>query len=413
MDDFLRSDRDASTERLATSRSGKVTKARRRGRPRLTGPAIGKVAGSRTDFCINMERLMATRMFIQAASGGGKSYALRRLLEQTHGKVQQIVIDPEGELVTLADKFGFLVLAADSQEAPLRPHSADRVADMLQMSGHSAILNLEGFEVEDMQAFVGNFVRGLMNLPKSRWRHMLVVVDEAQLFAPQQDKAESKKPMLDLAARARKRGICPVMATQRISQLHKGVVAHLDNKLVGLTTLENDVERAAEQLGMRTQHAAQVLRALHPGEFLAYGPALTYDVTKVVIGPVLTKHGALGRFTGKPPRKRMTASKLLENLRQLATMKAGGEGDDDRAAIAVMRRWAIAPLLEKTAGRGALADRCRELDLDAQEVGRWLRAFKKRYSTEDLEPKQIRQTMLEQLARLRPMVQGAPLVILG
>ena len=219
--------------------------------------------------------------------------------------------------------------------------------------------------------------------------------------------------MLDLAARARKRGICPVMATQRISQLHKGVVAHLDNKLVGLTTLENDVERAAEQLGMRTQHAAQVLRALHPGEFLAYGPALTYDVTKVVIGPVLTKHGALGRFTGKPPRKRMTASKLLENLRQLATMKAGGEGDDDRAAIAVMRRWAIAPLLEKTAGRGALADRCRELDLDAQEVGRWLRAFKKRYSTEDLEPKQIRQTMLEQLARLRPMVQGAPLVILG
>ena len=32
---------------------------------------------------IDLPELLATRMLIQAASGGGKSYALRRLLEQT------------------------------------------------------------------------------------------------------------------------------------------------------------------------------------------------------------------------------------------------------------------------------------------------------------------------------------------
>ena len=103
-----------------------------------------------------------------------------------------------------------------------------------------------------------------MRQPQDRWRHVLLAIDEAQLFAPQHDKATSKKAVLDLAARGRKRGLCPVVATQRISQLHKGVVAHLDNKLIGLTTLDVDVERAAEQLGMRATVARQRLRRLAP-----------------------------------------------------------------------------------------------------------------------------------------------------
>jgi hypothetical protein len=36
---------------------------------------------------IDLPRLLPTRMLIQAAAGGGKSYALRRLLEQTQGLV--------------------------------------------------------------------------------------------------------------------------------------------------------------------------------------------------------------------------------------------------------------------------------------------------------------------------------------
>jgi hypothetical protein len=50
-------------------------------------------SGIRCDLSV----LIDTRLLMQASSGGGKSWALRRLLEQSHGKVQQIVIDPEGE----------------------------------------------------------------------------------------------------------------------------------------------------------------------------------------------------------------------------------------------------------------------------------------------------------------------------
>ncbi|MFX8199489.1 DUF87 domain-containing protein, partial [Acinetobacter baumannii] len=45
---------------------------------------------------LDLERLLATRLLIQAGSGGGKSWLLRRLIEQAFGKVRLIVFDPEG-----------------------------------------------------------------------------------------------------------------------------------------------------------------------------------------------------------------------------------------------------------------------------------------------------------------------------
>lgn len=49
------------------------------------------------DARCDLDALVDTRLLVQANSGGGKSWCLRRLLEQTHGKVQHLVIDPEGE----------------------------------------------------------------------------------------------------------------------------------------------------------------------------------------------------------------------------------------------------------------------------------------------------------------------------
>jgi DNA helicase HerA-like ATPase len=54
---------------------------------------------------LDIERLVSTRMLLQANSGGGKSWAIRRLLEQSHGLVQHLVMDPEGEFYTLREKF--------------------------------------------------------------------------------------------------------------------------------------------------------------------------------------------------------------------------------------------------------------------------------------------------------------------
>jgi hypothetical protein len=65
----------------------------------LSQPILGRsTAGA--SIIIDVARLVETRLLLNANSGGGKSWALRRILEQTHGKLQHLVIDPEGEFHT-------------------------------------------------------------------------------------------------------------------------------------------------------------------------------------------------------------------------------------------------------------------------------------------------------------------------
>src|ERR1700694_4712926 len=72
---------------------------------------------------IDLSTLIDTRLLIQANSGGGKSWLIRRLLEQSHGKVQQIVIDLEGEFSTLGEKFDY-ILPGKNGDTPADPRSA-------------------------------------------------------------------------------------------------------------------------------------------------------------------------------------------------------------------------------------------------------------------------------------------------
>ena len=67
---------------------------------------------------LDLEELLATRLLVQGNSGSGKSHLLRRLLEQSAPWVQQCVIDPEGDFVTLADRFGHQVV--DAVVCPLK-----------------------------------------------------------------------------------------------------------------------------------------------------------------------------------------------------------------------------------------------------------------------------------------------------
>lgn len=80
-----------------------------------------------TSASLDIEELLATRLLVQGNSGSGKSHLLRRLLEQSAPWVQQCIIDPEGDFVTLADKFGHVVIEGS---VPMRSSSASPPASV-------------------------------------------------------------------------------------------------------------------------------------------------------------------------------------------------------------------------------------------------------------------------------------------
>lgn len=289
--------------------------------PEATGAARHEVVLGATKAApalLDVGKLLATRLLIQAGSGGGKSWLLRRLLEQSHGMVRQIVFDPEGELVTLAEELDYTVCAPDNDIAPIRPGGGAAAARVIYESRRSAIVSLSEFELDQMHEFVADFCRELLRMPQVDWHHLLIAFDEAQLFAPQHDKAVSKKALIDLARRGRKRGICLVCATQRLSELSKGVAGQLENKLIGLTTLDVDIDRAADVLGLRPVNARDLLRKLPPGHFIAFGPALGYELDDIVIGPVMTRHGILAPYAGRRIEPAVSRDALAASLRQHA-----------------------------------------------------------------------------------------------
>jgi hypothetical protein len=240
---------------------------------------------------IDLEELLATRLLVQGNSGSGKSHLLRRLLEKSAGEVQQIVIDPEGDFSTLAGPYGHLAIeAAEHDEKEIA-----RAAARIREHRASVVLSLEGLEAEGQMRCAAAFLSALFEAPRDHWYPALVVVDEAQLFAPsaggevaEEVRRASLSAMTNLMCRGRKRGLAGIIATQRLAKLAKNVAAEASNFLMGRTFLDIDMARAADLLGMERRQA-EAIRDLPRGTFLALGPAVSRRPISVAIGSVETR----------------------------------------------------------------------------------------------------------------------------
>jgi uncharacterized protein len=260
---------------------------------------------------LDLEELLATRLLVQGNSGSGKSHLLRRLLEQSAPWVQQTIIDPEGDFVALADRFGHLVInAEDHTERGLRA-----AGERARIHRVSAVLNLEDLDAENQMRRAAAFLGGLFEAARDHWYPMLVVVDEAQLFAPAvagdvSDEARklSLGAMTNLMCRGRKRGLAGVIATQRLAKLAKNVAAEASNFLMGRTFLDIDMARAADLLGMERRQA-DAFRDLERGQFMALGPALSRRPLELRIGPTDTQP------RNATPRLMPLPSATLEDVR--------------------------------------------------------------------------------------------------
>ena len=264
---------------------------------------------------LDLAELLATRLLVQGNSGSGKSHLLRRLLEGSASTVQQVVIDPEGDFVTLADAFGHMVIDAASYSLGEVATIAARVREHRA----SAVLSLEGLEIDDQMRCAAAFLSALFDAPREHWFPALVVVDEAQLFAPaaagevaDDARKASLSAMTNLMCRGRKRGLAGVIATQRLAKLAKNVAAEASNFLMGRTFLDIDMLRAADLLGMERRQA-EAIRDLERGQFLGLGPAIARRPVLVRVGAVKTgTNNAIPALLPLPGAEGLDMAELLK-----------------------------------------------------------------------------------------------------
>lgn len=245
-------------------------------------------------FSIDLERLLDGRLLIQGVSGAGKSYLLRRLIEQVGQRLPQIVIDKEGEFDTLAEEMGWLYVAAHR----LNEDAMAKLAYRLREQRVSIVLDFSELNAEDRLAALPAFLSPLIYVPKELWTTALVAIDEAHVFAPygahEVDDAKLRQrsiaAMANLMSLGRKRGLVGVLASTRLARLAKSVASEVQNFLVGMNTLDLDIKRAGETIGWGARRASDRLPLLPAGTFVAVGHAFSQSPTVAKIGPVRSRH---------------------------------------------------------------------------------------------------------------------------
>lgn len=303
-------------------------------------------------FPVDTDTLRRTHLLITGVSGSGKSYRLRVLAEELAPVMPVWVFDVEGEYFTLREKFPFM-LFGDNGDAPMSVGTAAILARKMLEWKRSAIFDLSSLDVEDQHAWMREFLNSLMAAPRELWTPVACLVDEAHMWAPEKGEgiSDALNAMKNLCARARKRGIFVVLATQRISKLANNCASEMQNYLVGRVTLTADQERAAKTLGVSTRKADRAafyheIKVLRDSYFYGQGIAISPDRTMLAPIAATTTHlrpGELQDITKPATPQAIKAflpqlSNLAAEAKKLAGESAPASSSANDAELQALRK---------------------------------------------------------------------------
>lgn len=323
---------------------------------------------------IDLDRLIGSHACIVANSGGGKSGLIRRLLEETHGYIQHIVLDVEDEFYTLRERFDYVIAGGDGGDAPASLETAESLALATLTHGFSLIAQLNDLG-PDAPAFVGRFLEALIGAPRELWRPVLVVLDEAQRFAPNKDgkKTDATPGVKALTAQGRKRGFTAVLASQRIAKIDPNVRGDINNWMLGRVGQALDRRTMADELGFAPSSIeARGLQGLPDRTFWGFGPAISRDPVLFRVRDVRTTPVRPGQTKIPTPPPADALREILAGLateveeQKIETAIAAFDDDAEAGQLLVAKDELIADLESEAAGLRSELEHLRGIRDDAE-----------------------------------------------
>ena len=267
------------------------------------GTAEGREVG------VGVQELVTGRTAVIGQSGSGKSWTIGVICEQLcRLNVGFCIVDPEGEYFSLKEKFQVLWVGksppADVELEKVDPAQLFRMA----VEGNVPVI-LDTSEALDEKSAVSRFCGSLYEVESRLRVPYLLVVEEAEKFAPQRGRPLPE--LLEISRRGRKRGLGLILATQRPALVSKDLLSQCNNQLLGKLTVEADLEAVSPFFPSRRELLE--LPKLKPGEFFAMG-SFVERARRIRVLPRETTHG--GTTPELLPRPLGKLSDLIERLRE-------------------------------------------------------------------------------------------------
>lgn len=222
------------------------------------------------------------RCITVGTSGSGKSYITRNIIEQFYEKNKGIiiVIDPEGEYWTLREKYDFLILGVDEDfcDLMINQDNAQELATNMIKHKVNIIMDLSGIDDRSKQEIASRFIDTIIE-DRDESPPIQLFIEEASRFAKKGDASainiKCTGSLKKTAQFGRKRQLSTFYNTQRITQLHKDIVAECNTKILGRVDDIADVNRLCEIAGIKDGSIFRKLKY----EFLAKGVGFDHDET--------------------------------------------------------------------------------------------------------------------------------------
>ena len=220
------------------------------------------------------------RVGILARSGAGKSNLAALFAESALDDGWQVVIiAPISEWHTLKAVYPQVVVCGgEYADLPMAMGVEDLLVDLLEKSSASIVVNVSDIEEEwEQKKLVGSFLWKLYRRWQRVRRPILVVLEEADIWAPQMWSKEDK-PSLSrvsmLAKHGRKLGINLILISQRPADLHKSPLSQCNILFFGSFKSAQDLSPQqgvmwiSKKLGIPITE--KEITSLKPGEFIGW-----------------------------------------------------------------------------------------------------------------------------------------------
>ena len=273
--------------------------------------------------------LVTETVAILAKKGSGKTYSACVLTEEMVGAGAHVVaLDPLGVWWSLragADGgqeggLPLLILGGDHADLPLSATDGAAVADLVTGERLSCVLDVSRLPRRDTARFAEAFLRRLYETNREA---LHLMVDEADLFAPQQSTSREQQAVLEamdeIVRRGRVRGLGATLITQRPAVLSKDVLNQIEMLVTLRMTAPLDqkaIDTWISAHGTNAERKAVIssLATLGIGEAWLWAPNILGDLRRVQFRRRRTFDGSATPKVGETVR----APKALAEINILA-----------------------------------------------------------------------------------------------
>lgn len=272
------------------------------------------------------------------AKGAGKSYLAGVIVEGLFDAGAPFaVFDPIGNwhaLTRAADGkgpgLGVVVIGGEQADVPLDEHAAEALGTYLLTEGVSAVIDVSELSKGKRKSYVAAIAEAMYIAARRVKQPYMVVLEEAQLFAPQVCPPGEQRMLgaiTDIVRLGRNHGLGAMLLTQRPQSVSKEVLNQIECLFVG--QLRGPQERKAiagwvsEQNAEGARAGLDELPKLSPGEFFAWSPSWLRTFRKIRVAKKRTFDGSstpvLGqRMKALPKNDRAELASIIKALVTLA-----------------------------------------------------------------------------------------------